>query len=224
MAPTKLTPAQKQEILQLYSQMSNADLAAKFGVSISTIARVIKEGKEAALIQSKRSGRQAKQLSIVPKPEETEEPEVQPVEDIAPIDVLEELVGDDDFGDVADLEEEEEEAEEEEGGEDIFLPSTLTILPLAELGAPETCYLVVDRSAEIVTRPLRDFRELGQLPPGQEHKPTLPIFRNHRLARRFSTPQQRIIKMPGYLLRAAQEKLRQKGISYILLNGRVYSL
>ncbi|MFN3361644.1 MAG: transposase, partial [Pseudanabaenaceae cyanobacterium] len=92
------------------------------------------------------------------------------------------------------------------------------------LGAPETCYLVVDRSAEIVTRPLRDFRELGQLPPGQEHKPTLPIFRNHRLARRFSTPQQRIIKMPGYLLRAAQEKLRQKGISYILLNGRVYSL
>ncbi len=38
------------------------------------------------------------------------------------------------------------------------------VLPLTEASLPRTCYLVVDRSAELVARPLRDFGDLGQIP------------------------------------------------------------
>ncbi len=229
MAPPKLTQAQKQDILRLYNQMSNAELAMRFGVSISTIARVIKEGKEMALIQPKKS---PKQLDLIPaptpapdpivaKPEPLPAPEIVP--DLEPIEAIEAVVGDD-FEDDVDLGEEEEEPEEEDPIDDVNTPTALTILPFQELGLPDICYLVIDKAAEIVTRPLKDFRELGFLPPGQEQCRTLPLFRNHRLARRFSNPHQRIIKMPGHLLGVTQEKLRQKGITYILFNSRVYSL
>ncbi len=231
MAPPKLSQAQKQDILQLYSEMSNADLAARFGVSVSTIARVIKEGKDQALIQPKKSPKQLEQLDLIPQPTLEAPPPAQPdveelpliVEEIEPIEqiqVLEAVIGDD-FEDDGDLTEEEEEGEEEEPIEEL---NNFAILPLHELGLPEICYLVIDKSAEIVTRPLKDFKELGLLPQGQEQCRTLPLFRNHRLARRFSNPHQRIIKMPGHLLNVTQNKLRQKGISYILFNSRVYSL
>lgn len=221
MAPPKLSPAQKQDILQLYNEMSNVDLAERFGVSISTIARVIKEGKDRALIQPKKS---SKQLDLIPSPPaeapppfQPEEEEIEPMEELA---VLEAVIGDD-FEDDSDLAEEEDEGEEEEPIEELH---NFTILPLYELGLPDMCYLVIDKAAEIVTRPLKDFKDLGCLPPGQEQCRTLPLFRNYRLARRFSNPHQRIIKMPGHLLSATQDKLRQKGVSFILFNSRIYSL
>lgn len=230
MAASKLSPEVKQNILQLYSEMSNAELAQRFGVSISTISRVIKEGKEQALIQPKKSVRQldlipmtkeaeAKPTSLgVPEPEDLEE--LEPIEELGS---LEAVVGDD-FEDDIDLGEEEDVLEEEEPIEEVSTPAVMTILPFAELGIPEICYIVIDKACEMVTRPLKDFRELGMLPPHQENCRALPIFNNHRLAHRFSNPHQRIIKMPGHLLAPTQEKLRQKGISYILFNHRVYSL
>lgn len=236
MAAPKLSPEVKQNILQLYSEMSNAELARRFGVSISTISRVIKEGKEQALIQPKKSVRQ---LDLIPRTkEELPSPqaeanppslgaqELQDLEEMEPIEELgslEAVVGDD-FEDDIDLGEEEDVLEDEEPIEEVTTPAVLTILPFAELGIPEMCYIVIDKACEMVTRPLKDFRELGMLPPHQENCRTLPIFNNHRLAHRFSNPHQRIIKMPGHLLAPTQEKLRQKGISYILFNHRVYSL
>lgn len=226
MAPPKLSQAQKQDILRLYREMSNAELAKRFGVSISTIARIIKEGKDQALIQPKKS---PKQLDLIAPPMEVEiessrdltenAEEFEPIEEIG---ALEAVVGED-FEEDIDLEEEEE-PEEEDPMEELALPSAMAILPFYELGLPEICYLVIDKAAEIVTRPLKDFRDLGLLPPDQQQCRTLPLFHNHRLARRFSNPHQRIIKMPGHLLSATKEKLRQKGITYILFNSRVYSL
>lgn len=101
----------------------------------------------------------------------------------------------------------------------------LSILSFDEFTVRKPCYLVVDRLAELITCPLKEFSELGQIPFGEEQARTLPVFDNHRIARRFARRNQRIIKVPsGALLSKTQSYLQAKGITRILFDGRVYAL
>lgn len=101
----------------------------------------------------------------------------------------------------------------------------MNVLPLSEALMPRTCYLVVDRSAELIARPLKEFCDLGQVPQKEVQEKTLPVFDNHRVARRFSNRSQRVIKIPdGGMLQKACSQLHAKGITRLLINGRVYSL
>jgi len=100
----------------------------------------------------------------------------------------------------------------------------LEMLPLNEADLPQICYIVVDRIAEIITRPLRDFKDLGAIPPEEALSKTIPIFDNHRVARRFSHHNQRVIKFPSDLIHITSSKLVQKGITRILFSGQVYTL
>ncbi|MFM7887226.1 MAG: transposase [Pseudanabaena sp.] len=100
----------------------------------------------------------------------------------------------------------------------------LEILPLDEADLPVICYIVVDRIAEIITRPLKDFKDLGAIPPEESLSKTIPIFDNHRVARRFSHHNQRVIKFPSDLIQITRPKLVQKGITRILFSGQVYTL
>lgn len=110
-------------------------------------------------------------------------------------------------------------------GEQVRLEVLMNVLPLSEALIPRTCYLVVDRSAELVARPLREFCDLGQVPSKETQEKTLPVFDNHRVARRFSNRSQRVIKIPdGGMLQKACSQLHAKGITRLLINGRVYSL
>lgn len=99
------------------------------------------------------------------------------------------------------------------------------VLPLSEASLPKTCYLVIDRASELITRPLREFGDLGQIPAQEVHQKTLPIFDNHRVARRFSTKRDRVIKIPdSRMLQKARYHLQAKGITRLLVDGQVYSL
>lgn len=99
------------------------------------------------------------------------------------------------------------------------------VLPLSAASLPKTCYLVIDRASELITRPLRDFGDLGQIPAQEVHQKTLPIFDNHRVARRFSTKRDRVIKIPdSRMLQKARYHLQAKGITRLLVDGQVYSL
>jgi transposase-like protein len=103
--------------------------------------------------------------------------------------------------------------------------SLVEVMPFAEATLPKTCYLVIDRTAELVTRPLKDFGELGQIPEDEIQSRTLPIFDNHRIARRFSHRNQRIIKVPDAdMLKKTCAQLSAKGITRLLVNGHIYSL
>ncbi|MFB2934791.1 transposase [Aerosakkonemataceae cyanobacterium BLCC-F154] len=132
-----------------------------------------------------------------------------------------------------DLEEEDEDLEDEDEDEEILLTqrrrvqinSLIQVLPLSEASFPRPCYLVVDRAAELITRPLRDFGDLGQIPKDEIQQRTLPVFDNHRIARRFSNRSQRVIKVPdGRMLQKASPYLKAKGITRLLIDGQVYSL
>lgn len=101
----------------------------------------------------------------------------------------------------------------------------IQVLPLSEASLPRICYLVVDRAAELITRPLKAFGELGQIPAAEIREKTLAVFDNHRVARRFATRNQRVFKIPdSSMLQKAAPYLRAKGITRLLIDGQVYSL
>jgi transposase-like protein len=112
-------------------------------------------------------------------------------------------------------------------GELIELRGTgqIQVLPLSQASLPKICYLVVDRAAELITRPLKAFGELGQIPAAEIREKTLAVFDNHRVARRFATRNQRVFKIPdSSMLQKAAPYLRAKGITRLLIDGQVYSL
>ena len=103
--------------------------------------------------------------------------------------------------------------------------SDVDVLPLSEASLPKICYLVVDRSAELIARPLREFSDLGRIPGSEIQERTLPVFENHKVARRFSNRSQRVIKVPdGQMLQKTCSHLQAKGITRLLIDGQVYSL
>lgn len=142
---------------------------------------------------------------------------------------------DDDFEDEEldeELEEEDSDDLDEDWGEEDsdFAPalaeiSNARVLPFTAAVLPPSCYLVVDRVAELIVRPLREFAHLGMIPTQEDQQKTLPVFDNHRVARRFSNRTQRVIKVPdSRLLQKTLPQLRDKGITRIFLDGQVYSL
>lgn len=137
----------------------------------------------------------------------------------------------DDSEELTDLEDDDEDDDEEYVAETPKItrrvPSEMLVqvLPLSEANLPKTCYLVIDRASELITRPLRDFGDLGQIPTQEDQQKTLPVFDNHRVARRFSTKRDRVIKVPdSRMLQKARSHLQAKGITRLLVDGQVYSL
>ena len=155
---------------------------------------------------------------------ETEEEDEDDEDDLLGLD---ETLGDD-FGDDDDdlLEEDEDDDDVDDLPEPrLSTEAGLSIMPLDEAVLPKPCYLVVDTRAELITRPLVEFSDLGKIPSSEEKERTLPVFDNHRVARRFSRNKQRVIKVPdGSLITRTSPYLTAKGITRLLVDGQVFDL
>ncbi len=250
MTPPKLTEDQKQEVLRLYTQTeeTTTTLASRFGVSNTTVIRIIKGYLSAQeyedLVQKKRSIRWeggepspssspiSKLTLVKTEPDPLPSRRSRRRKKIAPPEV--ELALESSLE--MDLEEESLESLEEDnfqpeyGSQELGIcphvsrPGVIHILPLAEAQLPACFYLVVDRLSELITRPLEEFADLGQIPPEEVQKKTLPIFDTDRSARRFSNHGQRIIKVAnGGLLKKVAAHLEAKGITRLLIDGQIYS-
>ncbi len=162
-------------------------------------------------------------------PEATDEDEDEDDDDELNVITLEEMLGEE-------LDDEEEEEEDDDDWEletdiPIVYPHTkssktaLQILPLAKASFPRTCYVVIDRAAELITRPLKDFADLGSIPQEEIQQKTLPIFDNHRVAKRFSHRREKVIKVPdGQMLQKTSRYLYSKGITRLLIDGQIYEV
>jgi transposase-like protein len=141
--------------------------------------------------------------------------------------MLGEDIEDDDDEDIEDDDDEDIEDDDDDRGEDTEFISFrgVQVLPLSEASLPQICYLVIDRASELITRPLKDFDHLGTIPTDEFQEKTLPVFDNHRVARRFSNHRGKVIKVPdGKMLRKTSSYLKSKGITRLLIDGQVYSL
>ena len=156
--------------------------------------------------------------------------------------VIAEMFGEeiDDSDDLEDLDDLLEDDDYEDGDEDDeddldeptrFIPrrpaneALVQVLPLSAAPLPRTCYIVIDRAAELITRPLKEFGDLGEIPNPEIQETTLPVFDNHRVAKRFSSKRDRVIKVPdSKVLHKARYHLQAKGITRLLIDGQIYSL
>ncbi|BAY11168.1 transposase [Calothrix sp. NIES-2098] len=184
------------------------------------------------------------EVNSVPIPKRTEIPSISPPlldDEPSQANVFAQMLGEDlldeseDLDDLEDDLDEEDDFEDEDEEDDFEEPRPLVtrrrgeapvqVLPLSSAHLPKTCYLVIDRSSELITRPLRDFGDLGQIPSLETQQRTLPVFDNHRVAKRFSTKRDRVIKVPdSKMLHKARTHLQAKGITRLLIDGQVYSL
>lgn len=151
-------------------------------------------------------------------------------DDTVDIITLKEMLGED-LEDINDVEDEEDEDEEDWDEEESVSYSTssnisnIEILPLSQASFPRTCYLVIDRSAELIVKPLADFADLGVIPDTEEKQRTLPVFDNHHIAKRFSHRRERVIKVPdGRIIQKTSHHLQDKGITRLLIDGQIYAL
>ncbi len=168
-----------------------------------------------------------KEVPVLVSSEEDEDQETEELEEVDVVAVGEMLGEDleDSDDDWDDEEDEEDEEDDQDYNESLSTPEDIQVLPLSAATFPKTCYLVIDRSAELIAKPLKEFAHLGQIPVDEVQQKTLPIFDNHRVARRFSNRSQRVIKVPdGRLLYKTCGYLQAKGITRILMDGQIYSL
>jgi transposase-like protein len=142
---------------------------------------------------------------------------------------LREMLGED-LEDINDDDDDDDEEDDDDDDDTSYLSpaaglSNVQILPLSQASLPRTCYLVIDRSAELIVKPLAEFADLGAIPDGETSQTTLPVFDNHRIAKRFSHRRERVIKVPdGQMLQKASHHLQEKGITRLLIDGQIYSL
>lgn len=108
----------------------------------------------------------------------------------------------------------------------LHIQQFMRVIPLDQALMPRICYVVVDRSAELVVRPLKDFGDTGQVAISSDQTMTLPIFDNPRGAKRFANARtERVIKVPdSQVFRKTSDNLRSKGINYLFIEGQLYSL
>ena len=164
--------------------------------------------------------------NALPGEEEEEEEEEEEDDDEMDISVFKEMLGED-LDDINDEDDEEDEWDEYDDTP-YTAPSNLSdlqILPLSQASLPKICYLVIDRSAELIVKPLAEFADLGAIPDAETDQRTLPVFDNHRIAKRFSHRRERVIKVPdGRMLQKTSNHLQDKGITRLLIDGQIYSL
>ena len=66
---------------------------------------------------------------------------------------------------------------------------------------------------------------LGSIPQEEIQQKTLPIFDNHRVAKRFSHRKEKVIKVPdGQMLQKTSRYLHSKGITRLLIDGQIYAV
>ena len=134
---------------------------------------------------------------------------------------------DDEFAE-EDWDEEPTSADEQVDRNQFFTEDRLNVqvTPLSKATLPRTCYIVIDKFAELIVRPLKDFADLGQISGEEIQQRTLPVFDNHRVAKRFSNQRtQRVIKVPdSRVFYKTTQQLRSKGITCLLVDGNIYSL
>ena len=150
-------------------------------------------------------------------------------EDAVDLITLKEMLGED----LEDINDEDDDEDDDDWNEDEDISysgkqsslSSIQILPLSQASFPRTCYLVIDRSAELIVKPLAEFADLGSIPEAEVKQRTLPVFENHHIAKRFSHRRERVIKVPdGRMIQKTSHHLQDKGITRLLIDGQIYSL
>jgi hypothetical protein len=227
--PIAVVEADESTVTETRSQISSAvEIPPSDNVESSTPPPISRTPVLREILADSES-RYAPRLVVEIPTDELEEDD----DDTEDVNVLAAMFGEE----VADDEEDEEEEDDDDDSttvDRVLDPNQLLtkdrlhvqITPLSQATLPRTCYIVIDKFAELIVRPLKEFADLGQISSEETQQRTLPIFDNPRVAKRFSNQRtQRVIKVPdSKVFYKTTQHLRLKGITRLLVDGNIYSL
>ena len=101
----------------------------------------------------------------------------------------------------------------------------LSSVPIDEVDFPKIVYMVVDNQIELETKLLKEYAAWNFLPEEDLNRKTIEIFFDLKVAKRFSTKEQKVIKVPNSnVFRIAAPILLSKGISRIVSSEMLIAL
>ena len=101
----------------------------------------------------------------------------------------------------------------------------LSSIPLTEVKLPKMVYMIVDNKIELQTKLLRDYPEWKFLSEDELNRNTIEIFSDIKIAKKFCTKGQKIIKVPNTdVFRITRPILLSRGISRIISAENLISL
>ena len=108
---------------------------------------------------------------------------------------------------------------------DISTQKDLASVPLSEVVFPSVVYMIVDKKIELEIKYLKDYPEWGFLSQEQLNSKTIEIYLDIKLAKRFCTKEQKVIKVPNTkVFEIVAPILLKRGISRIVSDDKLISL
>ena len=101
----------------------------------------------------------------------------------------------------------------------------LSSIPLEEINFPKVLFMIVSNFVELEVKLLKEYPNWSFLPEKDQQRITIEIFSDQKVAKRFCTKNQKIIKIPNTkVFQIASRNLIDKGISRIVFEDNLISL
>ena len=98
-------------------------------------------------------------------------------------------------------------------------------MPISEIDFPKIVYMIVDNKIELKTKCLKDYPDWQFLPLDDLKRKTIEIFLDLKIAKRFCTKEQKVIKVPNPdVFRIVSPILLSRGISRIVSSDKLIAL
>ena len=98
-------------------------------------------------------------------------------------------------------------------------------IPISEINFPKTVYMIVDKKIELETKTLNDYPQWQFLSKNELMRKTIEIFFDLKIAKRFCTSDQKVIKVPNTeVFKIVAPILISRGISRIVSPDQLISL
>ena len=223
----RLTEIQKKEIFKFFTEGKNIDeLSNKFNCTKLTITRNLKknlgEKKYKEFINNIKSNKQSLNSDKVNKSfgnkNELLNKHLKRKNDSVKLiteNILEEFTPSTSFVEIAPLDCDIHEAPQKD----------LSSIPISDINFPNIVYMIVDKKIELETKYLKDYPEWEFLSQDELKRKTIQIFYDLKIAKRFCTNDQKVIKVPNTnVFKVVAPLLRSKGISRIVSDDKLIAL
>ena len=101
----------------------------------------------------------------------------------------------------------------------------LSSISVTEIDLPKMVYIIVNNKIELETKLLRDYPEWQFLSQNELNRATIEIFFDNKIAKRFCTKEQKVIKVPNTnIFKIVAPILVSRGISRIVCPSKLIAL
>ena len=101
----------------------------------------------------------------------------------------------------------------------------LSSIPISDIDFPKVVFMIVDKKIELQTKRLNEYPQWQFLSKEELDRNTIEIFYDLKIAKRFCSKEQKVIKVPNTdVFRVVGPLLISRGISRIVTSDKLIAL